>query len=92
MLNTKQIKNILETRANDAIKALTIAEQMQGKVEAVYNAYLGDESFQEFIDSRSDFIQYNRDGTTKLIEIDGETGNERKQLAQLQAYFLEMEF
>jgi hypothetical protein len=82
----------METPANDVIKALTIAEQMQGKVEAVYNAYLNQESFQEFIDSRSDFIQYNKDGTTKLIEIDGETENEMKQLAQLQAYFLEMEF
>lgn len=92
MLNTNTLKNIMEEPANDVIKALTIAEQMQGKVGAVYNAYLNQESFQEFIDSRSDFIQYNKDGTTKLIEIDGETENERKQLAQLQAYFLEMEF
>jgi uncharacterized 2Fe-2S/4Fe-4S cluster protein (DUF4445 family) len=90
MINIKQIENIQKI-IGDREQARAIADLLKGKVEAVYNAYLNQESFQEFIDSRSDFIQYNKDGTTKLIEIDGETENEMKQLAQLQAYFLEME-
>lgn len=93
MLNTTQIEKILNTTIGDRPQALAIAELLKGKVAEVYLEYcLKSQEFQEFLESRSDFVIYKEDGTTKLIEIDGETANERKQLAQLQAFFLEMEF
>jgi uncharacterized protein YccT (UPF0319 family) len=91
MLNKLYKQNPEETTANDHLKALRLAELIQGKVVELYQNYLQKDSFQEFIDGRSDFIQYNKSGTTKLITIDGETDNERKQLAQLQAFYLEWE-
>lgn len=91
MLNKLYKQNPEETTANDHLKALRLAELMQGKVVELYQAYLRSDSFQEFIDGRSDFIQYNKNGTAKIIVIDGETDNKRKQLAQLQAFYLEEE-
>ena len=91
MLNKLYKQNPEEIKASDHLKALRLAELIQGKVAEIYQDYLRNDSFQEFIDGRSDFIQYNKNGTTKLIEIDGETDIERKQLAQLQAFYLEEE-
>ena len=91
MLNKLYKQKPEETTANDHLKALRLAELIKNQIGRIYNAYLLKDSFQEFIDGRSDFIQYNKNGTAKIIVIDGETDNKRKQLAQLQAFYLEWE-
>lgn len=94
MINIKQIENIQEI-IGDREQARAIAELLKGKVAEVYHEYsMRNTQFQEFIENKTDFIIYEQDGTLTSFEVDGygHTDCEEEQLAQLQAYFMEMEF
>jgi hypothetical protein len=93
MINIKQIENIQKI-IGDREQARAIADLLKNKVAKVYHEYsIKSEDFQKFIENRGEFVVFKQDGTLTRFEVDGygHTDCEEEQLAQLQAYFMEME-